>query len=174
MTLGNKIKEIRKRKNITQSALCQGKITRNMLSLIENGVSLPSLASLVYLAEKLGAEFYPELVTARWDEAAGKITLTCDEGDFLRTYEPGGKALCSLGDGEAGYLRLFPLKARMEAKKREFIRVEPDCADAEHQTDVILRTEKIDNNCNFIEYRSAEETAQMLINIMKGEAGHEG
>ena len=128
----------------------------------------------VYLAEKLGAEFYPELVTARWDEAAGKITLTCDEGDFLRTYEPGGKALCSLGDGEAGYLRLFPLKARMEAKKREFIRVEEDCVNAETQADVILRTEKIDNNCNFIEYRSAEETAQMLVNIMKGETGHEG
>ena len=50
MTLGNKIKEIRKRKNITQSALCQGKITRNMLSAIENDKASPSLETLRFIA----------------------------------------------------------------------------------------------------------------------------
>ena len=130
----------------------------------------------VYLAEKLGAEFYPELVAAHWNEEDGTVRLTCDEGEYLRAYAPGGKSLCSLGDGEAGYLRLFPLKARMEAKKREFTRIESNDADTADATtaDVILRTEKIDSSCNFIEHKSAEETAQILINILKGEVGHEG
>ena len=130
----------------------------------------------VYLAEKLEAEFYPELTAAHWDEESG-VKLICDEGDWLRTYIPGGKALCSLGDGEAGYLRLFPLKARMEAKKREFTRIVSSDVEAgaeETKTDVILRTEKIDTSCNFIEHKSAEDTAQILINILKGESGHEG
>ena len=64
----------------------------------------------------------------------------------------------------------------MEAKKREFTRIESNDADTADATsaDVILRTEKIDSSCNFIEHKSAEETAQILINILKGEVGHEG
>lgn len=51
--LGKLIKERRKELNLTQSSVCDGFITRNMLSRIETGDACPSLDSLLYIAEKL-------------------------------------------------------------------------------------------------------------------------
>ncbi len=51
--LGEKIKELRQEKGITQKDLAGGRITRNMLSLIENGHTSPSVSTLLYIAEKL-------------------------------------------------------------------------------------------------------------------------
>ncbi len=51
--IGERIRMLRTRRNMTQKELAGEQMTRNMLSLIENGSSLPSLASLVYLAEVL-------------------------------------------------------------------------------------------------------------------------
>ncbi len=53
MTLGQKIKKERKSKKITQEALCAGRITRNMLSEIENDKAMPSLDTLRFLALSL-------------------------------------------------------------------------------------------------------------------------
>ena len=53
MTLGQKIKEARISRGITQSDLCRNKITRNMLSAIENDKASPSLDTLLYLSEQL-------------------------------------------------------------------------------------------------------------------------
>lgn len=53
MTAGEKIKALRKEKNLTQSALTEGLITRNMLSQIENGVANPSLSTLSAISERL-------------------------------------------------------------------------------------------------------------------------
>ena len=54
MTIGDKIKNLRLSKKITQAALCGEIITRNMLSRIENNVALPSLPTLRHLANALG------------------------------------------------------------------------------------------------------------------------
>ena len=53
MTLGEKIKAARKKKNLTQAAICENKITRNMLSAIERGKATPSLDTVRYLAMRL-------------------------------------------------------------------------------------------------------------------------
>ena len=53
MTLGEKIKSIRKMRGITQSALCENLITRNMLSQIECGKASPSLDTLKAISERL-------------------------------------------------------------------------------------------------------------------------
>ena len=53
MHIGEKIKELRISKCITQSQLAGNFITRNMLSRIENGVALPSIPTILYIAEKL-------------------------------------------------------------------------------------------------------------------------
>jgi len=57
--LGEKIKKIRKLRGLTQASIADGKITRNMLSCIENGTANPSLDTLYYIADKLSvpAEF---------------------------------------------------------------------------------------------------------------------
>ena len=52
--LGEKIRELRKQRGITQKDLAGDKITRNMLSLIESGNASPSVSTLLYIAERLG------------------------------------------------------------------------------------------------------------------------
>ena len=54
MNIGKKIKELRTEKLMTQSELAGAEITRNMLSRIENEAALPSLGTVLYLAERLG------------------------------------------------------------------------------------------------------------------------
>lgn len=54
MSVGEKILHLRKEKKLTQSDLVGGEITRNMLSRIEGGKALPSLPTLLFLAERLG------------------------------------------------------------------------------------------------------------------------
>lgn len=54
MNIGKKIKTIRVEKLMTQNELAGELITRNMLSQIENGVAQPSLATVCYLAKRLG------------------------------------------------------------------------------------------------------------------------
>ena len=52
--LGKKIRELRQQRGITQKELAGDKITRNMLSLIENGAASPSVSTLLYISDKLG------------------------------------------------------------------------------------------------------------------------
>ena len=54
MNIGKKIKELRTEKLMTQSELAGAEITRNMLSRIENEAALPSLGTVLYLADRLG------------------------------------------------------------------------------------------------------------------------
>ena len=53
MEIGKRIRDERLKKNMTQSALADEKITRNMLSAIENGKATPSLDTLLYISERL-------------------------------------------------------------------------------------------------------------------------
>lgn len=53
MALGEKIRELRVKKGLTQNQLAGDHITRNMLSQIENGIASPSMKTLTHLAEKL-------------------------------------------------------------------------------------------------------------------------
>lgn len=51
--IGEKIKELRLKKGMTQRELAGDKITRNMLSLIESGNASPSIPTLQYISERL-------------------------------------------------------------------------------------------------------------------------
>lgn len=53
MTLGEKIKAARRAKMMTQESLVKDKITRNMLSRIENGKANPSIETIKFLADEL-------------------------------------------------------------------------------------------------------------------------
>ena len=54
MELGEKVRQARLEAGLTQRQLCGEEITRNMLSLIENGSAKPSMKTLQYLAGRLG------------------------------------------------------------------------------------------------------------------------
>ena len=53
MNIGEKIRELRTAKLMTQSELAGSQITRNMLSCIENGTANPSLQTILYIASRL-------------------------------------------------------------------------------------------------------------------------
>ena len=54
MTIGEKIRLARLEQGLSQRQLCGDRITRNMLSLIENGAARPSMDTLEFLAKQLG------------------------------------------------------------------------------------------------------------------------
>lgn len=54
MELGEKLRRARLESGLSQRQLCGEEITRNMLSLIENGSAKPSMKTLQYLAGRLG------------------------------------------------------------------------------------------------------------------------
>ena len=54
MDLAQKLKAARLEAGLSQRQLCGDTITRNMLSQIENGSARPSMATLQYLAQRLG------------------------------------------------------------------------------------------------------------------------
>ena len=54
MELGEKLRQARLEAGLSQRQLCGDEITRNMLSLIENGTAKPSMKTLQYLAGRLG------------------------------------------------------------------------------------------------------------------------
>lgn len=53
MSIGSKIKKLRKKRGMTQAVLSDGIVTRGMLSRIENGSAMPSMQSLESIAKRL-------------------------------------------------------------------------------------------------------------------------
>lgn len=54
MTLGERLKQARLEQGLSQRQLCDGIVTRNMLSLLESGSAKPSMDTLTALAFRLG------------------------------------------------------------------------------------------------------------------------
>ncbi len=87
--VGQRIRELRLRRGLTQKTLAGEQMTRNMLSLIENGLASPSIANIRYIAGQLGVPmgyFFAEnseeegkywkmtmIGTLRSDFSAGKL-----------------------------------------------------------------------------------------------------
>ncbi|WP_274306931.1 helix-turn-helix domain-containing protein [Solibacillus daqui] len=55
-TLGTRIKMLRKQKKLTQTELAKDRLTKGMLSLIENDKAKPSMESLRFIAQQLNVE----------------------------------------------------------------------------------------------------------------------
>ena len=54
LEIGKRIRALRLSQSLTQADVCGESITRNMLSLIENGNASPSLPTLIYLSQMIG------------------------------------------------------------------------------------------------------------------------
>ncbi len=91
MNIGEKIKDLRRAKRMTQAELAGDMITRNMLSRIENGSALPSVPTLVYLAEKLGTPAGYLLSDGDSDFYYLKMKAM---PDVLRAYKNGDYEIC--------------------------------------------------------------------------------
>ena len=82
MTLGEKLRQTRLSRGLTQKQLAGSCITRNMLSQIENDLAQPSMRTLEYLAQTLGVE--PGWLLGTASEAAAEGALT-QARELLRT-----------------------------------------------------------------------------------------
>mgnify|MGYP002519866512 FL=1 len=72
MTLGQKLKKARLDRGLTQSQVVGDRITRNMLSQLENDLASPSVGTLEYLASVLGVRTAWLLADEKEEEAAGR------------------------------------------------------------------------------------------------------
>lgn len=82
--VGQKIREVRLGRRMTQEALCGTEMTRNHLSLIERGKALPSLGTLCYLADRLDVPVGYFFSTDERDEARFASLFAID--DIKRAY----------------------------------------------------------------------------------------
>lgn len=92
MNIGNKVKALRLAKMLTQSELAGDEITRNMLSRIENGSALPSLQTLMYLADKLGVPAGYLLAEETEDFEYKKLI---GMPDIIRAFKDGDWRICT-------------------------------------------------------------------------------
>lgn len=89
MELGQKIRAARLEAGLSQRQLCGQRLTRNMLSQIENGSARPSMATLGYLAQALGKSvsyFLDEQSVASPNRdcvAAARQALAAEDTDAL-------------------------------------------------------------------------------------------
>ena len=104
MTLGERVRQTRLARGMTQRTLAGAHITRNQLSLIENDQTQPSLRTLEFLAEQLGVE--PGwLLTGTESDASGDGTaqawLLLRDGQYAACLE----TLSPASGDEAALLR---------------------------------------------------------------------
>ncbi len=91
MKIGEKIKNIRTSKVMTQKQLAGDKITRNMLSRIENGAASPSLETVYYLAGRLNVSPGYLLAEGEDEELFRKIYRI---ENIKRAYKNGDLRIC--------------------------------------------------------------------------------
>ena len=140
MTLGEKIKNARIERNMTQKDVVGNYITRNMLSKIENGSATPSVKTLEYLAgalglpvgyfmtESVGDELYPGAMAAarryyrssRWEDCAEVLESLDMEGGYR------DEAMLMLSQSELGQAE-WALERGEPALARQFARKALDC-----------------------------------------------
>ncbi len=91
MQIGQKIKQARLEAGLSQRQLCGEKITRNMLSQIENGTARPSMKTLQYFAQQLNkpVSFFLEenTVVSSNQEKMLQALNAWDNGDYRKVLE---------------------------------------------------------------------------------------
>ena len=120
MDIGGKLRQARLESGLSQRQLCGDVITRNMLSLIENGSARPSMDTLAYLADRLGKpiSYFLEETTALSANAScmKKARVAYAAGDFaaaqeeLKNYSDPDEQF----DDEYGLLKMLTLLSRAE------------------------------------------------------------
>lgn len=125
--LGQRIKEARLAKKMTQSEVVGSFITRNMLSQIESGVAVPSMKTLTYLAQVLELppalllQDAPDTGEATADSTLSSVTVFPETAAYCRAkdaflkeeYDTAYEVLSSLPDSSALSDEIYALTARV-------------------------------------------------------------
>lgn len=128
--IGARLRRLRQESGMTQSALADGTVSRNMLSMIESGTATPSVDTLADFADKLGVSLAYFFADENEERLYKKEQLT-DDIYFLysnKRYEEAARLCDSVGDDfetnfisvrcrmelGAGYLREYRLTSANE------------------------------------------------------------
>lgn len=90
MKLGEKLRQARLEAGLSQRGLCEGIVSRNMLSQIEHGTANPSMATMAALAARLGkpVDFFLEHTWEQTDREALLTARKClAEGDTAAAWQ---------------------------------------------------------------------------------------
>ena len=121
MNIGEKIKLIRTSKCITQKQLAGEYITRNMLSRIENGIAVPSVQTMLYLADKLNVPV-GFLLAEENEEPVYRKIYSID--NIKRAFIDGNfricRDICMSVDIDDDEINLILSKCNLEIAKEEF------------------------------------------------------
>lgn len=134
MNIGEKIKRLRLEKFMTQAELAGSQITRNMLSLIEKGKAIPSLQTLMYLADKLNVSAgyllaeEGEVAFFGKAEQISEIRLAYKKQNYRICFDLCRKLSASAGEDDE--LNLLMAESCFEIAKEEFFadRLRSACA----------------------------------------------
>ena len=126
--IGEKIRFLRKKRKLTQSQLAGEGITRNMLSLIENGSAAPSIQTLEYLSQRLGvspAYFFINSLSDS-DEYTNKINRQIKdlykEKEYQKAIELLEKTYTYKKDELSDEMLLIAAEASMHTGKKKLLR----------------------------------------------------
>ncbi|MBR5931542.1 MAG: hypothetical protein IKZ95_05885 [Lachnospiraceae bacterium] len=121
-----------------------------------------------YLARGLGFPVIGEVISARWDNS---VMLSHMGSDQIKAELP---CVITVGNSDTPILRLFPLKARMEAQKRAFTDQRRQTEHAENgewgmrDDKIMIRGEKItDANCQIVDGKEAAAFLMKKISEVK-------
>ena len=187
MTLGQKIRQARIERGLTQKQLVGEHITRNMLSKIENDSATPSVRTLEYLASRLGVSpgyFMSDMTYSdgtspdgldemreayRQKDYAGCIRLlesartqsTTDEGYLLHTLAAACAARDAIRDGDAKTAREYADAADYYNKEGLYYSPEIDAEMSLILAECALDTELAEFEENISEYERAEKSISL-------------
>ncbi|MDN4492469.1 helix-turn-helix domain-containing protein [Ureibacillus aquaedulcis] len=118
-SLGERIKQLRKQKKMTLAELAGDRLTKGMLSLIENGKAQPSMESLRYIAERVGVEVSALLDEGNVEEL--RELLMEVETLYKSVYSPNAEE--KKEKFEEVYEKITAIKDDLQGKKYEEIKL---------------------------------------------------
>ena len=166
MTLGERLKQARLELGLSQRKLCQGIVTRNMLSLLESGSAKPSMDTLTALAARLGKPvgwFLEEQVGSQNRsslEAARELYVRGDHAACLERLEnctPDG-----IHDQEMGLLECLALMGLARTVAEEKPRYAMALLDRAAACETVYRTAALDRELTLTRYELSAEASGCL------------
>lgn len=118
-------------------------------------------------AGKLGMPWLMDGVELHPGKQEGEILVLCEQDSEYILYRQKIPFVCSIGNASHGVLRMFSLKARMEAKKKKIteVAVSPESADS----DVIFQTKEKKGVCQWMTGEKKELAKQLKHLIRRGQ-----
>ena len=162
MDLGQKLKQARLAAGLSQRQLCGDTVTRNMLSLIENGAAQPSMDTLRQFAHRLGKPisfFLEEEEVWQTDLEQGLQAL--EQGDWEQVLKLSAGKLGSVWSLLRGWTRLELAEEAVEQQRLPYARsllegIREDCGNA------ILCREELERRRLLLLYRTDPQQAASI------------